>query len=107
MDRLFLLFHRIRPVLENTFVSSMCHWSHSGGWFTHDARKSSVNLKHFSSSNTDSYELLRWLIDTGKDTAGMQVIADLHGGDPTNEIALAEFQEIKDKVQEEVIMHAQ
>ncbi|KAF4605108.1 hypothetical protein EYR40_003891 [Pleurotus pulmonarius] len=43
----------------------------------------------------------RWLIDTGKDTAGMQVIADLHGGDPTNEIALAEFQEIKDKVQEE------
>lgn len=51
--------------------------------------------------------MLRWLIDTGKDTAGMQVIADLHGGDPTNEIALAEFQEIKDKVQEEVIMLAQ
>ncbi|KAJ7932510.1 general substrate transporter [Mycena leptocephala] len=43
----------------------------------------------------------RWLIDTDKDEEGMRVIADLHGGDPDNLVALAEFQEIKEKVQEE------
>ncbi|KAF7306820.1 General substrate transporter [Mycena indigotica] len=43
----------------------------------------------------------RWLIDTGKDAEGMEVIADLHGGDPDNLVAVAEFEEIKDKVQEE------
>jgi len=32
----------------------------------------------------------------------MQVIADLHGGDLNNPVAVAEFQEIKDKVREEV-----
>ncbi|KAF8898857.1 general substrate transporter [Infundibulicybe gibba] len=40
----------------------------------------------------------RWLIDTDQDAAGMRVIADLHGGDLTDPIAVAEFQEIKDKV---------
>ncbi|KAI5123776.1 hypothetical protein M0805_000365 [Coniferiporia weirii] len=40
----------------------------------------------------------RWLIDTGKDDEGMRVIADLHGGDPENPEAKAEFREIKDKV---------
>jgi sugar porter (SP) family MFS transporter len=43
----------------------------------------------------------RWLIDTGKDADGMRVIADLHGGDPENENAVAEFQEIRNKVMEE------
>jgi sugar porter (SP) family MFS transporter len=43
----------------------------------------------------------RWLIDTGKDPEGMRVIADLHGGDPENLKAKAEFQEIKQKVMEE------
>jgi len=43
----------------------------------------------------------RWLIDTDKDAEGMRVIADLHGGDPEDLIAKAEFQEIKEKVQEE------
>ena len=40
----------------------------------------------------------RWLIDTDKDAEGMQVIADLHGGDPDNAVAKAEYQEIKDRV---------
>lgn len=40
----------------------------------------------------------RWLIDTDQDVAGMDVIVDLHGGDPNNILAQAEFQEIKDKV---------
>lgn len=44
----------------------------------------------------------RWLIDTGKDSEGMRVIADLHGGDPEDREAKAEFQEIKDKVMADV-----
>ncbi|KAJ7225628.1 general substrate transporter [Mycena pura] len=43
----------------------------------------------------------RWLIDTDKHVQGMQVIADLHGGDPDNVVAIAEFEEIKAKVQDE------
>jgi hypothetical protein len=43
-----------------------------------------------------------WLIDTGDEIAGMHVIADLHGGDPTDPVAVAEFDEIKEKVMEEV-----
>ncbi|KAI6008279.1 general substrate transporter [Pisolithus orientalis] len=44
----------------------------------------------------------RWLIDTDQDEAGMRVIVNLHGGDPNDIVAKAEFQEIKDKVMEEV-----
>lgn len=40
----------------------------------------------------------RWLIDHDKDAEGMQVIADLHGGDPEDLVARAEFQEIKERV---------
>ena len=40
----------------------------------------------------------RWLIDVDRDDEGMRVIADLHGGDPEDLIAKAEFQEIKDRV---------
>ncbi|KLO09333.1 general substrate transporter [Schizopora paradoxa] len=43
----------------------------------------------------------RWLIDTDKDEDGMRVIADLHGGDPQNEEAQLEFQEIKERVMAE------
>jgi sugar porter (SP) family MFS transporter len=40
----------------------------------------------------------RWLIDVSKDAEGFRVIVDLHGGDEQNELAQAEFQEIKDAV---------
>ncbi|KAF8349784.1 general substrate transporter [Amanita rubescens] len=43
----------------------------------------------------------RWLIDTDRNIEGMQVIADLHGGNPDDPTAVAEYQEIKDKVLEE------
>ncbi|GLB36041.1 putative major facilitator superfamily, sugar transporter (TC 2.A.1.1) family protein [Lyophyllum shimeji] len=43
----------------------------------------------------------RWLIDTDKDAAGMRVLADLHGGDLNDPVAVAEFKEIKDKVYED------
>lgn len=45
----------------------------------------------------------RWLIDTDNDVAGMRVIADLHGGNLNDPVAVAEFNEIKHKVQQEVI----
>ena len=44
----------------------------------------------------------RWLIDNDKEMEGLQVIADLHGGDPDDPIAMAVYQEIKDKVREVV-----
>jgi len=42
------------------------------------------------------------LIDTDQDAAGLRVIVDLHGGDPNDILARAEYQEIKDKVIYEV-----
>lgn len=44
----------------------------------------------------------RWLIDTDQDAAGMRVIVDLHGGDPNDILAQAEFREIREKVVSEV-----
>jgi hypothetical protein len=44
----------------------------------------------------------RWLIDTDNEEEGLTVIADLHGGDPNNPVAQAEFQEIRAKVLEDV-----
>ena len=44
----------------------------------------------------------RWLIDNDKEMEGLQVIADLHGGDTDDPIAMAVYQEIKDKVREDV-----
>ncbi|KAL5495180.1 hypothetical protein ACEPAI_642 [Sanghuangporus weigelae] len=46
-------------------------------------------------------ETPRWLIDTDRDDEGMRVLADLHGGDPNNPVALDEYQEIKDRVMAE------
>ncbi|KAI0274743.1 general substrate transporter [Gloeopeniophorella convolvens] len=40
----------------------------------------------------------RWLIDVDRDEEGMRVIADLHGGDPEDLVAKAEFREIKERV---------
>lgn len=39
-----------------------------------------------------------WLIDNDRDADGMQVIADLHGGDLEDVSAKAEFQEIRNRV---------
>ncbi|KAH9486635.1 Sugar transporter STL1 [Psilocybe cubensis] len=43
----------------------------------------------------------RWLIDVGRESDGMRVLADLHDGDLHNPIAVAEYEEIKDKVRED------
>ena len=44
-----------------------------------------------------------WLIDVDRDDEGMQVIADLHGGDPEDLAAKTEFREIKEQVISEVM----
>lgn len=44
-----------------------------------------------------------WLIDNDKDQEGLQVLADLHGGDLNNSVAQAEFKEIRAKVILEVM----
>lgn len=44
----------------------------------------------------------RWLIDKDKEKEGLRVIADLHSGDLNDPLALVEYQEIKDKVLQEV-----
>lgn len=49
--------------------------------------------------------LCSWLIDVSKDAEGFRVIVDLHGGDEQNEMAQAEYTEIKDRVMFEVRMY--
>jgi hypothetical protein len=46
-----------------------------------------------------------WLIDNDKDQEGLQVLADLHGGDLNNSVAQAEFKEIRAKVILEVCFY--
>lgn len=43
-------------------------------------------------------------MDVGKDSEGLRIIVDLHGGDETDEQAHAEYQEIKDRVMFEVMI---
>ncbi len=50
-----------------------------------------------------SLSLRSWLIDVDRDEEGMQVIADLHGGDPEDLTAKTEFREIKERVISEVM----
>lgn len=50
-----------------------------------------------------SLALRSWLIDVDRDDEGMQVIADLHGGDPEDLVAKTEFREIKEQVISEVM----
>ena len=41
----------------------------------------------------------RWLLDHGHEDKALEVLADLHGGgDPTNELVVLEFEEIKQQV---------
>ena len=82
----------------------MCHWLHPRGRFLAHARKSAVDVLFLNHCCPPLTLLSRWLIDTDKDEEGMQVIADLHGGGLEDPIAVAEFQEIKDKVHEDVRM---
>ena len=90
--------------MANTSVYTMCHWLHPRGRFDTHARKSAVDVFFLNHRCPLLTLLSRWLIDTDQDEEGMQVIADLHGGDLDDPIAVAEFQEIKGKVREDVSM---
>lgn len=43
----------------------------------------------------------RWLIDAEREVDGLRVIADLHGGDLDDPTAIAEYDEIREKVRED------
>jgi len=79
----------------------MCYWHNTCSWISPNSRKSTVSYGRISDDKTlESND--RWLIDVGKEAEGMQVIADLHGGNPHDPVAVAEYEEIKDKVREDV-----
>ena len=71
------------------------------GWLCTDARESSVGRSVYRRLQPLT-RCERWLVDNDKDDAGLQVLVDLHGGDPHDEIANAEYQEIKERVMAEV-----
>jgi hypothetical protein len=89
--------------MADPVVHSMHHRCHSCGRISADARKSPVSpfewchVERCIDSRPRS-----WLIDVGKDAQGLRVIVDLHGGEEQNEMAQAEYTEIKDKVMFEV-----
>lgn len=82
--------------MEGSALHPMCDWCTACWRVSHNARESSVCLSSVYGQlfNTRS----SWLIDNDKDEEGMRVLADLHGGDPEDMVAKAEFQEIKDRV---------
>lgn len=47
-------------------------------------------------------KLRSWLIDVDRDSEGLQVLVDLHGGDPEDIKAKIEYNEIRDLVVAEV-----
>ena len=68
-----------------------------GSVFLPESPRCVISIYHLPNLNG-----LRWLIDTDKDSEGLKVLVDLHGGDPEDQGAKAEFNEIKDKVLAEV-----
>lgn len=81
----------------------MRHRGHSRRWIPCHAREPTVGCLYVDLASSNS-GVLSWLIDNDRDADGMQVIADLHGGDPEDVSAKAEFQEIKDRVNFDVII---
>ena len=81
----------------------MCHWCCFGFRVVDYAGESEVPL--YSSNDLEWRGLIdssRWLIDVGREDHGKRVLVDLHGGDMADEQARLEFEEIKDKVLDEV-----
>lgn len=98
VDRLLLVLRRIRLVLENTLVHPMRHRGDSRCWIPRHAREPTVGQPTNARPAQSNCVHPSWLIDNDRDADGMQVIADLHGGDLEDASAKAEFQEIKDRV---------
>ena len=100
MVGLCLLVHRFQPILAHTAVLPSDYWRHSRSRLSRDARESSVCINVVSWE--EGLHDYRWLVDVDRDDEGFQVLVDLHGGDPEDLIAKAEYQEIKDRVMFEV-----
>ena len=69
-----------------------------GSFFLPESPRYMKRLFPIISLSLTVFSMQRWLVDTDRDSEGMRVIADLHGGDLDDPIAKAEFREIKDKV---------
>lgn len=82
----------------------MCYWYNTCCRISSNSRKSTVGYGWTTRISDDKTPESndRWLIDVGEEAEGMQVIADLHGGNPHDPVAVAEYEEIKDKVREDV-----
>jgi hypothetical protein len=103
VDRLRLLLHRIGLFLADTAPHSMRDRGRPRRRLFCHARESTVSRRNVSAKRGCSRCFrCRWLIDTDKDEAGMRVLVDLHGGDPEDESAKAEFHDIKARVMFEV-----
>ena len=101
VDRVLLLVHGKRFDMASASICTMPHWGAPCCRLASDARKPTV--EHLASVLVVRRSWnFRWLIDNDKDEEGMRVIADLHGGDPEDLVARAEFQEIKERVMLEV-----
>ena len=101
VDRIFFFFHKRRFVVESAAVRAVHHWGAACRRLFDDAGEPTVGPPVHHRVKPRSCDI-RWLIDNDKDDEGMQVIADLHGGDPEDLVARAEFQEIKERVLFEV-----
>lgn len=91
--------------MASSAFHAMRHRIYSGRWLALHAGESEVCCGDALVHNSMLTGPLRWLIDTDKDAAGMAVIVDLHGGDPEDPNAKAEFREIKDRVIFEVSLN--
>lgn len=87
--------------MENTTVHTMHHWHHPSVWIADDAGEPKVGLGPQNwriITLTKTFNVDRWLLDVDRDEEGMQVLVDLHGGDPNDVTANEEFQDIKDRI---------
>ena len=87
--------------MENPLVCSNYNWGSAClGLVVHTGKSSVRFFAHLDDECCSSFA--SWLIDNDRDSEGMRVLADLHGGDPEDVVAVAEYEEIKERVMWEV-----
>ena len=87
--------------MENPLVCSNYNWDSTRlGLVIHTGKSSVRFCAHLDDECCSNF--VSWLIDNDRDSEGMRVIADLHGGDPEDVVAVAEYEEIKERVMWEV-----
>lgn len=76
----------------------MRDWYTAGWRLPSHAGESAVRTPSELSTSVSTIFSQSWLIDTGRDDDGLQVLVDLHGGDPDDLKAKVEYNEIRDLV---------